>query len=175
VSAALRILRAFAAADVAGWQGLPDAIVLADVGGVLPLEGGATGTGFLGAERRSAGWIGAESETYEGGLLIWHDEGRVLLLEGRDPVGVDGAPLAAPDLGEPEAALDTVLGRLRLDGGELVYAARGLALRVNPENGLLLGVLGFVPASAEEYRTRLRPELPPRQLLPDPASHGSTR
>ena len=97
----------------------------------------------------------------------------MLLLEGRDPFDDAGEPLAAPDAGEPEAVLDTVLGRLRLPAGELVYASRGLALRVNPANGVLLGVLGFVPTTADAYRERLRPELPPKRLLAATLSQGS--
>lgn len=162
----------FAAAEVEDWQGLPAGLSLADVGVVFPLGDGATGSGRLGDERRPARWISVASEVYKGGLRIWHDEGAVLVIEGRDPFDAAGAPLAAPDLGEPEAALDTVLGRLTLAGGEHVHAARGLALRVNPENGLLLGVLGFAPVTADDYRARLRPELEPSRLLPGTAAEG---
>jgi hypothetical protein len=162
----LDLLRVFAAADAARWPGLPGGITVADAGAVVPLEDGAAGGGFLGEDRHPASWVIAGSETYEGGLYVWHDGGRVLLLDGRDPVDGEGQPLVAPELGEPELALDTVLGRLTLDGGERVYAARGLALRVNPANRLLLGVIGFAPVSAAEYRSRLRPDLPPRRLLP---------
>lgn len=168
------MLRRFAAADVEGWQGLPAGLALADVGVVLPLEGGATGSGFLGEDRRPARSISAASRVYQGGLRVWHNESGVIVLEGRDPFDDTGSPLAAPDFGEPEAALDTVLGRLTLSGGEHVHAARGLALRVNPANGLLLGVLAFAPTTGDDYRARLRPELLPTRLLPNPSSEGST-
>lgn len=165
-------LRSFAAADVADWQGLPAGLALADVAEVLALSD-VTGRGALGEERRTAIWVAGSSPVYRGGLRVWHDGDAVVVLEGRDPFDAEGKPLVAPDAGEPEAVLDTVLGRLRLPGGERVYAGRGLALRVNPGNGVLLGVLGFVPTTADDYRARLRPELPPKRLLPDPASHGS--
>jgi len=167
------VLRTFEAADVAAWRGLPAELSLDDVGAALRLEGGAVGDGYLGDERHAAHWIAAESATYEGGFFVWHDGGQVLVFEGRDPVDSSGDPLVAPDLGEPEAMLDSVLDRLFLPGGEPVYATRGLALRVNPENGLLLGVLGFAPTTADAYRARLRPELPPRRPLPDPAGQGN--
>jgi hypothetical protein len=35
--------------------------------------------------------------------------------------------------------------------------------------------VGFAPTSASDYRSRLRPEVEPRRLLPDPAAHGSAR
>lgn len=165
-------VRAFAAADVAAWQGLTAGLALADVGDVLELSD-VTGRDVLGGERREVAWVAASSEVYRGGLRVWHEAGVVVLLEGRDPFDAAGEPLAAAHLGEPETVLDTVLGRLRLPGGELVYASRGLALRVNPENGVLLGALGFAPTSSDDYRERLRPDLPPRRLLPDSASHGS--
>lgn len=166
-------LRLFAAADLADWTGLPGALPLADAAAVLPLESGAAGVGFLGDERRRARWTSIPSRVFAGGLRVWHDGSLVLAVEGRDPVDADGAPLAAPDAGEPDAALDTFLGRLRLEGGERVYASRGLALRVNPENGVLLGAIGFAPTDAAEYRARLRPEVGRQRLLPNPAAHGS--
>jgi hypothetical protein len=168
-------LRSFALADAAGWPGLPAGLALEDLEAVLPLAEDVRGEGVLGEERRAASWVGAESSVYEGGVRVWHEGRRVLVLEGRDPVGADGEPLAAPDLGEPDALFDTVLGRLVLPGGERLYAARGLALRVNPENGLLLGVLAFAPTTAEDYRARLRPELRPRRLLAGLALTGGRR
>ena len=162
-----------AAAELAEWRGLAARVPLVDVAAVLPVEDGPTGTDLLGEDRRPVAWSSVESEVYEGGLRVWHEDGLALLLEGRDPVDSTGEPMQAPDLGEAEALLDSVLGRVFLPGGERVFAARGLALRVNPENGLLLGVLGFAPTTVEDYRVRLRPELPPQRLLPDPASHGS--
>lgn len=158
-------LLAFAAADVARWPGLPDGLTLDDAAATLPLDESVRGEGLLGAERNAAAWVAAESDVYEGGVRVWHDGGRVLVLEGRDPVDAGGAPLEAPEPGEPDALLDTVLGRLRLPGGERVYASRGLALRTNPGNGLLLGVLAFSPGTAAEYEARLRPELERQRLL----------
>lgn len=159
MNAAEDSLRRFAAADLARWPGLPPGLR-------LPTLDGAVGEGALGEERRPAGWVAAESEVWEGGLRVWHDGPFVLALEGSDPGDGAGAPLAAPDLGPPEAVLDTYLGRLPLAGGELVYASRGLALRVNPENGLLLGAVGFLPTTVDEYRARLRPNVAPPRRVP---------
>ena len=158
-------LRAFAAADPSAWRGLPDGLELGDVAAVLGLDRELGGEGIVGAERRPAAWVSGESEVYEGGLRVWHEAGRVLVLEGRDPIDAGGNPLSAPELGEPEAVLDSVLARVRLPGGERVYAQRGLALRVNPENRLLLAVLGFAPTDAADYAARIRPELSKQRLL----------
>jgi hypothetical protein len=167
------MLRAFEAADIGGWEGLPPELSLGEVAAVLALETAASVPGHLGDERLAAERVAARSSTYAGGLFVWHDEGQMLLLEGRDPFDGAGDPLVAPELGEPDEALDTVLGPLSLPGGERVYAGRGLAVRVNPENGLLLGVLGFSPTDADTYRARLRPELLPRRFLPTAAVPGS--
>ena len=46
-------------------------------------------------------------------------------------------------------------------GEELAFVARfpgrGLAVRVNPENGILLALVGFAPTTADDYARRLRP------------------
>lgn len=162
-------LQRLAAAEFDGWTGLPAGLSLGDVDAVLSLEDGASGRGLLGDERNAAEWVAAESEHYEGGVRVWHEGGAVLVIEATDPAEA-GRPLTAPDLGEPEATLDTALGPLVLEGGELVYASRGLSLRVNPDNGILLGAFAFAPTTLEDYRARLRPHLPPTQRLPLHAS-----
>jgi hypothetical protein len=90
----------------------------------------------------------------------------------------DALPLASvppPEQGAGGVGFlgETFLGRLRLEGGKRVYASRGLALRVNPENGVLLGAVGFAPTDTAEYRARLRPEVGRQRLLPNPAALGS--
>jgi hypothetical protein len=159
-------LQRLAGGELDGWTGLPGGLVLADVGAVMPLGHGASGNGVLGDEHRDAQWVAAASERYQGGVRVWHDGGAVLVIEARDPTEAGRLP-TAPDLGEPEATLDTTLGMLVLEGGELVYASRGLSLRVNPANRILLGVLAFAPTSAADYGARLRPDLPPPTPLPD--------
>jgi hypothetical protein len=162
VSDLRRRCEAFDRADLAAFDGLPADLTLDQLATVLPVDREVVGRGFLGRERRYASWAGAESRGYSGGVRVWHEDGRVLVLEGRDPVDA-----AAPDLGEPDALLDAMLGRVRLAGGERVYARRGLALRVNPENGLLLGALAFAPTDAEAYAERLRPDVPPLEFMPE--------
>jgi hypothetical protein len=164
---------AFDRAELEAFDGLPAELTLDELAAVLPIDSEVLGRGFLGTERRYASWVGAESQRYLSGMRVWHDEGRVLVLEGRDPVDARGRPLTAPDLGEPDAVLDALLGRVRVPGGELVHGSRGLALRVNPEDGLLLVALAFAPASADQYLQRLRPDVPPLEHLPERAPEES--
>jgi hypothetical protein len=159
---------AFDRADLTAFEGLADGLTLDELAEVLPVDRDVAGRGLLGSSRRYARWAGAESQAFSGGIRVWHDGERVLVLEGRDPVGA-----AAPDLGEPDVALDWALGRLSLPGGELVYAGRGLALRLNPENGVLLAALAFAPTTADGYEERLRPDVPRQQALSERAPEGS--
>lgn len=159
-------IEAFAAADLvalAALGGLPAALAPADL--PFAVDAGATGRGVLGAGARHA-WVAGESGAYEGGVRVWlDDDGAVLLLEGEDPVDGAGEPLLLPDLGEPEILREAVLDRLVLDGGERAYPSRGLVLRVNPANAVVLGVLVFAPTTSEDYLARLRPRQEVRRLL----------
>lgn len=161
-----RAVEAFAAADLlalAALGGLPAAVAPADL--PFAVDPGATGRGVLGAGTRHA-WVAAESGVYEGGARAWlDDDGAVVLLEGEDPVDGAGEPLLLPDLGEPEVLLEAVLDRLVLDGGERAYPSRGLVVRVNPANAVVLGVLVFAPTTPEDYLARLRPRQEVRRLL----------
>lgn len=148
----------FAAVRFGGWTGLPD-VSLAGFA-ELGVDRERPFGGWVGDPVRPAGWFACSSETYRGGLRIWVDvDGAPMLLEGHRPCHPDDTPFAAPDLGVPDARLDTVLGPLTVTGGELVYAGTGLALRVNVSNGVLLGVRGFAPTSVADYVARLRPLL----------------
>jgi hypothetical protein len=152
------VLRAFATADLDGWSGLPD-LTLDVVAAHLPVAADVSGRGRLGSDRRPASWVAIDSHRFELGLRGWVDEtDRVLLLEGRHPVSDDNQPLSVPDLGDPDLTLPVRLGRLTLDEAEWVYATRGLAVQVNPDNGLLLGLLAFGPTTATTYVSRLRPQ-----------------
>jgi hypothetical protein len=153
----------FAAVRLRDWTGLPTGL-RADGFADYGARPDQRFRGEIGDPARVQWWFGLDSMVYEGGLRVWVDEaGDVLLVEGDDPIDDAGEPLAAPDLGAPDAEFDTVLDTLVLDGGERVFAERGLSLRVNPDNGLLLGVRGFVPTSVEDFRARLRPVLEPRR------------
>lgn len=167
-------LRAFLTdADVSGWTGLPGLSAAAATGvfGVDP-TGARLRRGELGDPPRHSRWIAAPTRRFAGGVRLWLDPDdmdarRIVLVQALAPQGDDGW-LAAPDLGEPGLLLPAVLGPLVLDDGERVYADRGLAVRVNPENGLLLELIGFAPTTPEDYRSRLRPALPQETPLPAP-------
>jgi hypothetical protein len=167
VTAATSALRALASADLGGWPGLPPGLTLDEAGAELPVVRDVTGRARLGSARMTVEWVAAESAVYGGGLRLYVDGERVLVVEGRDPAGPDGDPLGVPELGEPELVLDALVGPLGIDGVEHVYSARGLAVRLGPD-GALRSVLGFAPTTAADYLERLRPEQVARRPFPLP-------
>lgn len=168
-------LRSFAAADVIGWRGLPAGLRLDDLDDLLGFDPGFRLRGERGDPSVTCPWVPVTSDVFDGGLRLWLEGDLVVLVEGVHPLDSSREFTAAPQLGEPEGVLDSFLGPLALDGGEQVYAARGLAVRVNPENGLLLGLVGFRPTTLEDYVARLRPVQSPTPLVPAGAgmSHSS--
>ena len=157
-----RAVAAFAAADVAAWPGLPADVRLGDLRSLLafdPDDVRRGDAGDAGDPTHSRTWVPAETATYHGGLRIWLDVdgNRVLLLEGLHPLDEDGEPAPAPDLEEPDAVFDAVLGPLHVRDAERVYADRGVAVQVYALTGVLVGVLGFAPTTIEDYRSRLQP------------------
>lgn len=142
--------------DPDAWEPLPPELGLRDLEQLLDLTPDVRGRDVLGSDRREAAWLAAGSLAYEGGLFVWLDGDAVVALEGRDPIADNGDAPLAPDFGTPEATLEAVLGDVILRGGERVFASRGVALRVNPGNGVLLGVVAFAPTTADEYVRRIR-------------------
>jgi hypothetical protein len=168
-------LEGFVQADITDWTGLPRDVTVADVARTFAVDTDDVGLGLAGDPPTGRRWLAADSEVYEGGLRFWLLGTQLVLVEGRNPIAPDGTPMEAPGLGTADEELDTVLGRLVLSGGERVYAGRGLAMRFNPSNGVLLGLAGFVPTTTTDYRGRLRPHLAPRQLLAPLAVEGVHR
>jgi hypothetical protein len=157
MSALTASLLAFTLAAAEDWTGLPPDLSLAEAAEVLTFEATDLQWGRSGDPAITRNWIPAASSVYAGGLRLWVEGPRVIALEGIHPLAASGGFTSAPVIGEPNARLTTRLGALVLQGGELVYAARGLAVRVNPDNGFLLGLIGFAPTTAANYCSRIRP------------------
>jgi hypothetical protein len=163
VTAATSALRALASADLDGWAGLPPDLTVDDAAAELAVAADVAGVARLGDAGIAVEWLAVESDRYAGGLRVYFDRERVLVVEGLDPVTAAGGGLPAPELGEPELALEVLVGALGLDGVEHVHADRGLAVRLGPGGDGLRGVLGFAPTTADDYVDRLRPRQVPRR------------
>src|SRR5262249_27465142 len=111
-------------------------------------------------------WLAAESSVYTGGLRLYVENDRVLVVEGRDPVARSGEPVHAPELGEATLVLDALVGPVRLPRTELVLPERGLSGQLSSRHLQLRAVLGFAPTTAEDWMERLRPEQAARTRFP---------
>jgi hypothetical protein len=165
-------LEAFSALDVDRWPGLPADLLLSELEPLLAFDVDDRRPGDAGSQGGTRLWAPAESTTFAGGLRLWLGDNalqeHVLLLEGIGPVDGAGEPCAAPDLDEPDALFDAVLGPFHVRDAERVYAQRGLAFQVSPESGVLVCVLGFAPTDTDDYLRRIQPHREPTRPLPRP-------
>jgi len=166
MTAATSPLHALAAAELGGWSGLPPDLTVEEAGAELVVAADVAGSARVGAARIPVCWLAAESSVYTGGLRLYVENDRVLVVEGRDPVARSGEPVHAPELGEATLVLDALVGPLRLPGTELVFPERGLAVQLSSGDLELRAVLGFAPTTADEWLERLRPEQAARTRFP---------
>lgn len=161
-------LSAFTVADIAAVTNLPGQVSLDDLAPFLTIDRDDLSRGQAGTPAQGRSWVAAEAPAYDGGVRLWLDEetGRVVVVEGLSPHGQGGLPFLAPELGDPDAVFDAVLGPVLVQGAERLYADRGLALHVFPETGALIRVLVFAPTTVEDYRTRLQPHHEPLRKFP---------
>lgn len=161
-------ISAFTVADLAAVTGLPAEVGLDDLAPFLTIDPDDVVRGRAGTPATGRSWVAAEVPAYDGGVRLWLDEdtGLVVVIEGLSPRGSEGMPLLAPELGEPDAVFDAVLGPLLVRDVERVYADRGVALHVFPETGALIRVVVFAPTTVEDYRTRLQPQHEPLRRFP---------
>lgn len=167
-----RALAAFTAADLAAVAGLPAEVGLDDLAPFLTIDRDDVNHGQAGTPGSGRSWAAAEAPAYDLGVRLWLDENndedteRVVVVEGLSPRGADGTPVLAPELGEPDATFDAVLGTLLVPDAERVYAGRGVALHVAPETGAVIRVVLFAPTTVEDYRVRLQPQHAPLRKFP---------
>ena len=162
-------LATFTVADVAAVTGLPGEVSLDDLAPFLTIDRDDVGRGQAGNPAKGRSWVAADVPAYDGGVRLWLDEddtGRVVVVEGLSPRDGDGMPALAPELGEPDAVFDAVLGPVLVRDAERVYADRGLALHVFPETGAVIRVLVFTPTTVEDYQMRLQPHHEPLRKFP---------
>jgi hypothetical protein len=157
-------LRAFARRDFHDWRGLAPNTSLGETAAIFEVDDDWRGVAKLGSDRREATWVSAQVEGYEKAVRVWLDEALVLLIDAESPTLLTGLPMLLRAIGTPEAKLDSYLGTFPLPESEWVYPGRGLTLYVNPENGILLRLAVFAPATLDVYRRRLRLDLQMRRL-----------
>jgi hypothetical protein len=142
--------------DPAQWIGL-GRISEAEIAKAYPLMEGEAGA-VRGQERRhyrvrTLAWPG-----FDHTFSLFFGDGRLVILE-IDYWSFDEVECARTleALGPPPHRLDGVFRMSRIGRGEWVYPARGLALCVIPETGLIARWTAFVATTLGDYRKRVRP------------------
>lgn len=135
------LVERLAAADVAGWEGLP--------AGLAPAGGDLAAALELGDDH-----VPAAMTRGAGSARVWSRRGEVVLVDVA--LRPEGDPTALAPLGP----FDAERVRYGLVGAEeRVYAPRGLAAIVDPGGAVVHHLIAFGPTTAEAYRRSLRPGL----------------
>jgi hypothetical protein len=157
----------FETLELASWPGLPARLAEAEVIDALQIERAHHTFGPIGEPMQWLSWLAAPTRRYADGWRVWVDNHEVVCWEGINPTSDTGYPIAdLNSLPPPDLTLPARLGPVVLPEGELVYAERGLAIRINPADQQLLGVIGFAPTSVTNYRSMIRPVQRAPRLLP---------
>jgi hypothetical protein len=133
--------------------GLPEGLAPAEVAAALGADPEAYVRWFLGDPPEEAFWCPATVDGYDGAVKIWFRDGVVVKLEGEWP---ELSPAEAEVLGPPEMRLDYQLDVMVVPGGEQVWASLGLALKLNSEGSLAVGLSAFPPTTPSGYREALQ-------------------
>ncbi len=150
------VLSAYASRDLgklASLRGLPEALRLAEVATALGADPDVYVRWFLGDPPQEAFWCHASVDGYDGQVKIWFRDGAVVKLEGEWP---DLLPESADVLGPPEMSLDYQLDVMVVPGGERVWASLGVALKLNSEGSLAVGLSAFPLTTPDGYRETLQ-------------------
>lgn len=147
-------LQAFVARDLPQIEGLPEGMTLKEAATTLGADPASFGRWFIGEPQDEVFYTQADVPGYKGGVRIWFRDGVVLQVTGAWPQ-MDTGALAA--LGDPDDRLDFRMDTLVVPEGERVYAARGLAVRLNRTEDRVVGLSLFPPTTPARYRDALRP------------------
>jgi hypothetical protein len=141
-------------AELAAIGALPAGLPLGEVAAALGADPDAFGRWFLGDPAREAFWCPAiDIDGFDDTIKIWFRDGIVLKLEGEWP---ELDPDRAGVLGAPELRLDHQLDVLVVQGGEQVWPSKGISLKLNDSQSLVVGLSTFPPTTADGYRETLR-------------------
>jgi hypothetical protein len=143
-------LNNFAARDFTNWTGLPESCSLADVSQQFRLLDDGVGLVRLGDTKREFRMFAVPG--YEHPVRIWSDGQKVLMLDVEYPSFVLETPALLKELGDPETKLDYDWGTTRLENSEWVYADRGLALFLAPDNSRAFHLAVFSRTTMQGYK-----------------------
>jgi len=149
-------LRAFAARDLARLAtlgGLPPVTAPADAAAALGGDPEQYGRHFLGHPPQETFWSPATVDGFDGPVKIWFRDGRVVKIEGEWP-GLSHDDVAA--LGPPEAELDYRRDVAVVTGGEKVWAASGVAVKLNRSGRQVIALSVFPATTVDGFTAGVR-------------------
>lgn len=152
--------------DLRGWHGWPEDCTRAAVEERLGAPNPGEGRGFLGTERREHSYQTFAVKGAEEPVRVWSADGRPVMLDVEYPTLAVGWKDAASAWGEPDARLDFDWGHTPIQGGEWVWARRGVTVFINPANDALLRVALYRPVALDDYRRGWRLNLASRRFPP---------
>jgi hypothetical protein len=148
------VFRDFGARRFADWSGLPRDCAISQLAAASRSGMPGVGSGRIG--KRAAEFRTFKIDGFPHAVRAWFEGDTLLMLDAEypDPSGTLAAEIEK--LGEPEARLDSWWDVLNLKRAEWVYASRGLAAFINPDNRTVLRLLAFPPASLADYERNFR-------------------
>jgi hypothetical protein len=152
------VLATFETRDFRNWHGLVPCTI-DDLTARYKLTVPGASNGRLGRAWKPMQYSMLDVSGYIEPVSVWFNERRVVLLEAEYPEVVPNVAATLQALGTPDARLDVHWRSLKLVHGQLVYASRGLALYINPENQVLLRLAAFEPTSIDIYNDQLMLDL----------------
>lgn len=149
-------VRAFAARDLArlaALAGLPPSTSPAAVAAALGGDPEQFGRHFLGHPPQEAFWSPATVDGFDGPVKIWFRADRVVKIEGEWP---DLTPDAVAVLGPPGAELDYRRDVAMIPGGEKVWPAYGVAVKLNRSGSQVLTLSIFPATTVDGFTAEFR-------------------
>jgi hypothetical protein len=149
-------VQAFADRDLTALSdgaGLAAQAPLNDVAEQLNADPAQFGRHFLGRPPRESFWCPATVDGFDGPVRIWFRDGRVVKIEGEWP---DLTPDDVAALGPPEAELDYRRDVAVVTGGEKLWAARGVAIKLNRSGRQVIALSVFPATTVDGFTAGVR-------------------
>lgn len=149
-------VRDFAGRDVialSARRGLAAGATLSEVAEELGADPARYGRHFLGHPPRETFWCPASVDGFDGPVKIWFRDDLVVKIEGEWP---DLTPEAVAALGRPDAELDFRRDVAIVPEGEKVWAARGLAIKLNRSGRQVIALSVFPATTVEGFLADVR-------------------
>lgn len=94
---------------------------------------------------------------------VYSRAGQVMRVDVRFPA-IPDVPALLQALGEPALKLDYHFDVAVMEGLRWAYPARGIALDLNDDHSVVIGICLFVPTSAAAYRAEIHTSAPIREF-----------